>query len=308
MIEQAVLDALGVTVAGVSEREIRAYCPVHHLVKGRADNHPSWYMNRATGAWICFSCQQRGSLYTLVHLMGADPSIIDDVPSMVLKAAITRWNAEMHDVEDTPEPEAADEGVYVSEYAFSRNPFPPKFFRQQRDITKDLCAEYNVRWDREGACFLLPVYNFDGVLMGWQEKSNGYFKNVPDGLRKRESLFGFQLLGGAAIVVESPLDVVRLARHGIRGGVATYGSYVSDEQLDALTAATDEILLAFDNDVAGHEATDQVRRRLRKRSIVPKVIAYPKKRHGKDPGEWPAELLWPAIKQASTLIRKGAIV
>ena len=31
----------------------------------------------------------------------------------------------------------------------------------------------------QGKCFMFPIYSADGQLLGWQEKSKGYFMNVP---------------------------------------------------------------------------------------------------------------------------------
>lgn len=52
------------------------------------------------------------------------------------------------------------------------------------------------------------------------------------------------------IVVESPLDVVRLESVGITGGVSTYGSIISNTQVGLIREA-DEIVFALDNDESG---------------------------------------------------------
>ena len=52
------------------------------------------------------------------------------------------------------------------------------------------------------------------------------------------------------IVVESPLDVVRLTSLGITGGVSTYGSMISETQLKTIRFA-DKIIFALDSDDAG---------------------------------------------------------
>ena len=52
------------------------------------------------------------------------------------------------------------------------------------------------------------------------------------------------------IVVESPLDVVRLESVGITGGVATYGSAVSMVQFNLIRGA-EKVVFAMDNDDSG---------------------------------------------------------
>jgi DNA primase len=53
------------------------------------------------------------------------------------------------------------------------------------------------------------------------------------------------------ILVESPLDVVRLESIGITGGVASFGSLVSNDQVQLLKSA-ERLIIAMDNDDAGN--------------------------------------------------------
>ena len=55
-------------------------------------------------------------------------------------------------------------------------------------------------------------------------------------------------------MVESPLDVVRLASLGITGGVAVYGALVSNNQFELIRGG-DRVIFAMDNDEAGKNAT-----------------------------------------------------
>jgi DNA primase len=68
-------------------------------------------------------------------------------------------------------------------------------------------------------------------------------------------LFGYQqYIGGTMVVVESPLDVARMASVGVLGGVSTYGTAVSKDQLNVIKGA-DRVVVAMDNDEAGHQAS-----------------------------------------------------
>lgn len=303
-----VLDRLGVRVVSSTDREIKALCPVHHLVTGRADNHPSWYMNQLTGAWLCFSCGQRGSLEHLVDLMGFDEEVLERVPVEIMRSKVERWAQEAQDevLEDTTQ-EAETETVYVSNYAFNKNPLPPPKPCERRGFTQQTCDLFNVRWDAKGKCFLIPVYDFTGQLIGWQEKATGYFNNVPEGMKKRNSLFGYQLhTGRQAIIVESPLDVLRLYELGFTGGLATYGSYVANEQVDAIAALVGTAILAFDDDSAGEEAATSVAKMLDKRGVNTKFFRYPHRKHegwGKDPGDLADDLVGYGMSHASFIRR-----
>jgi len=82
-----------------------------------------------------------------------------------------------------------------------------------------------------------------------------FFRNQPVGVPKSNALFGYkQYKGGDMIVVESPLDVVRLASVGISGGVSTYGAIVSMQQFNIMRGA-DRLIFAMDNDQAGKESS-----------------------------------------------------
>lgn len=300
MVTEDLLTQLGVDVAGGSDREIKALCPVHHLVKGRPDTRPSWYMNRTTGAWICFSCGQRGSLSSLVQQMGGN---LDDVLEARFDIAVAAVE-EMRDEDDGIEEGPKQREVYISEYGFAKNPLPPKPQRATRDIKGVVCTEYNLRWHRNKGCYLIPLYSVDTLtLIGWQEKHGKRFVNVPDGVDKTDCLFGFQQYrSGDLLIVESPLDVVRLAGYGYRA-VSTMGSFVSDVQVDAIRRAANKgsIILAMDNDHAGRVANEYLAQQLDDLMAPVLYFRYPHRRLGKDPGDLPAEYLEPGVTRASNI-------
>jgi DNA primase len=93
----------------------------------------------------------------------------------------------------------------------------------------------------------------DGELMGWQEKGSGFTYNHPTGVRKGDTLFGIERFNSqTAILVESPLDVVRFASSftGIQC-LATFGAQVTKKQLQTAYGVADKIIIAMDNDEAG---------------------------------------------------------
>lgn len=278
-----VLEELGVRVTNVSDKEITAYCPVHHLVEGVDQHKPKWYMNAETGAWICFTCGQRGSLPKLVEALGGDPETIQDLRLNAAHTTTTRWVTDK-------DGEEVEERVLIDPVLFDANPRPPVRVMDGKDVDAETVARYNARWDAKGKCWLLPIYTFDNQLAGWQEKSKGYFMNVPKQVKKSESLFGWHTFrDGQLIVVESPLDAMRFATYGYQA-VATYGSFISDAQLEHLLRA-EKLILAFDNDDAGDHATEQVTKALKYLHPWIRVFKYPPRSRGKDPGELtPAQL------------------
>jgi DNA primase len=100
--------------------------------------------------------------------------------------------------------------------------------------------------------------------MGWQEKGTleRTFKNRPPGVQKSTTLFGVKTqLEDVAIVLESPLDCLRVHSAGFPGAVATFGAIVSEAQVRLIRASA-KVIAAFDNpnvDAAGKKASDQMR-------------------------------------------------
>jgi Toprim-like len=284
------LEALGVEIVGASGDEIQCFCPVHHLTRGRAQSHPRFYMNAESGAALCFTCGWRGNLSRLVADLEADLDLEDfEFTTMVQRAGRLESAVVGEDLDEETDP-------YVSQYAFDKNPYPPLSVLRARHLTMAEALSFNLRWDPAHGYWLIPVHSFDGELLGWQEKGDGHFLNVPKRMRKRRSLFGLhQARQPRVFVVESPLDVARFMRYGY-AAVATYGAAMSSDQLHMICRRFRDIVLAYDNDRAGWDVTADVAERLRTIYGRPALYyRYPPDSHGEDPGSLPT----PAFRRAA---------
>ena len=127
-----------------------------------------------------------------------------------------------------------------------------------RGLKPTAASAYGILWDTNKENWIIPIRDpYSNALMGWQEKGHRsrYFRNYPTGVRKSMSVFGHGLYeGGDMIVVESPLDAVRLRSVGVMGGVALYGAIPSREQLNIIRGA-DRIIFALDNDDTGRSSS-----------------------------------------------------
>lgn len=241
------LTRLSVEYYSVRGDEIQAECPAHEERTGHKDRNPSFYINAETGAFICFSCGWKGSLYTLIsYRQGSDVTVKDWLNSP--EGLSTRFNRA------TREQPKIQEQTYITESMLSAFVEPPTDALRSRGITLLAANQYSLLWDRHNKNWIIPIREPEtGKLLGWQEKGydRRYFRNYPSGIQKSRSLFGHdQYTSGDMIVVESPLDVVRLASLGITGGVAVYGALVSTSQFDLIRGA-DRVIFAMDNDEAG---------------------------------------------------------
>lgn len=250
------LDGLGLegTVRG---DEFVSTCPMHYKRVGREDHSPSWSINLDTGLFHCFSCGYRGSLYTLiVDLKGIS---FDEAKTLTARPDLRSTVARMPDryipVQRTET---------MSEARLGQFTVPPRWARSRRRISKPSSEHYGLRWDLSSESWIIPIREaHTGSLLGWQEKSESerIFRNFPTGVKKSKTLFGYDVFpGGRMVVVESPLDAVRLHSEGVIGAVATYGAIVSKAQLLLMTAA-DDVVFALDNplvDDAGKKASVQL--------------------------------------------------
>jgi hypothetical protein len=289
---EAVLDEAGVRVTKVTDTRIWAFCPVPDRHAGGVDNHPSWSMNPITGAHLCFSCGYRGSLRMLLEdLTGEFPR---DLMFDIGAAASRRLIESIKQKEEEPE-EIVPDHPYVSEAQLRAYSDVPAKVCALRNLDPGLVDMFGCRWNKKDRCWVIPVRGFDGKLLGWQQKAKGYFENIPPGMSKSSSLFGLELFHrGKAIIVESPLDVIRLATAGVWGGLSTYGVSVSDEQMEIVLSVSDEVVLALDNDKVGKFGTDLLWHKYHRRCTKMLTLHY-RRDDPKDIGEFPSDF---AIRDA----------
>ena len=256
---ELVLDRLGVEYVGSRGEEIQGFCPGHEVRTGHKDRNPSWYINSETGAHICFSCQFKGSILSLVVYLGA----ADDFDKAKEWLSVGGELSEAFERAVRKPKEIFQPLVYISEASLAAFVSPPVSVLRTRGLSESAAAKHGILWDSKRSNWIIPVRNPQSkALMGWQEKSSvgRYFRNQPEGIKKSMSLFGFDKYeSGDMILVESPLDVVRLESLGITGGVASFGTAVSDEQIQLLLSVRDgRLVIAMDSDEPGMLAASNV--------------------------------------------------
>lgn len=251
---ESVLDSLGIEYVNTNGDEIQGFCPAHVERTGKQDRNPSWYINSDTGAHICFSCDFRGNIVSLVAKIRNYADWEDAI----------EWLHQGGELSERFEravskPKAIfDELVYISEASLASFDTPPEYALKARGLTQAAAEKFGLLWNTSKSMWIIPVRELGtNKLLGWQEKAhlNRYFNNYPSGMKKSESLFGYaQYSGDNLIVVESPLDVVRLESIGISGAVSTFGALISEAQFKYILRA-DTITFAMDNDQAGNTAS-----------------------------------------------------
>jgi DNA primase len=254
---ESLLDRLEITYVGSRGDEIQGFCPAHEARTGKADRNPSWYINSETGAHICFSCQFKGSIaYLVSYLNGFED--LDEARTWINEGGKLSGAFE-HAVKEKKQ--ALEELVYISEATLAAFVEPPTYALKSRGLHPDAARKHEILWDSLHDNWIIPIRDPETKrLLGWQEKGyqGRFFRNQPQGIQKSVSLFGYdKYSGGDMILVESPLDVVRLESIGLTGGVASFGTAVSNNQIQLLKSA-ERLIIAMDNDDAGNTSASHL--------------------------------------------------
>ena len=160
-----------------------------------------------------------------------------------------------------------------------------KFSQQEIEkaglITKKDNGYNDVYIDR----IMFPLFDLTGKIVGYSGRVYNkdikpkYFNTKETEIfKKGEILYNYHKAKEIArkekslIVVEGFMDVIRMYTIGITNVVATMGTAVTKNQALLMKRLSEEIILCFDGDEAGNEATNSCINELLKIGISPKVV------------------------------------
>lgn len=130
------------------------------------------------------------------------------------------------------------------------------------------------------------VCAFGGRVMG---KGTPKYLNSPETqvFNKRNLLYGMHAIKERSLprilVVEGYMDVVGLSKFGVDKAVASLGTALTSEQARLIKRVTDRVLLCYDGDNAGQNATLRGIDILQAEGLTVRVVSLPE---GKDPDEY----------------------
>lgn len=289
----SVLTELGVDIKRAGDKEISGCCPVHLSRTGHVDRSPSWSMNAENGLWICYSCGARGTLTSLLSELTGDDKSIVDVHMFLIQSGLNRMMSSPEKVEEEPD---------IDWRAYSKFGPVPDLYLYNRDLSREATHHYGVRWDVRNKAWIIPIVSASGELLGWQTKKVDWVRNYPIGVKKSHTLFGVErFTNKPAVLVESPLDVVRLATvcKDVQG-LATFGAYVSSEQLKLLSAVASKVIVAMDNDEAGIKASKSLYKALPRFKDGVLWLDY-KNTNAKDIGDMKSDEILNAVQNATAI-------
>ncbi len=121
-------------------------------------------------------------------------------------------------------------------------------------------------YDRFRDRIMFPIRDPRGRVVGFggrvMDDSEPKYLNSPETVlfHKGRELYGLYEVRqklrdiDRLVVVEGYMDVIGLARHGVRFAVATLGTATTADHIDRLFRLTDQVIFSFDGDAAGRKA------------------------------------------------------
>ena len=150
-------------------------------------------------------------------------------------------------------------------------------------------------FDRFRDRLMFPIIDVRGNVIGFggriikNDPNAAKYLNSPETeiFNKRKNLFGMNLAKkskqGFLILVEGNIDVVALHQYGFDNAIASLGTSLTDEQATLMTRYADQVVLIYDGDNAGQNATKRAIPILEKAGLQVKVLQL---RDAKDPDEF----------------------
>ncbi len=150
-------------------------------------------------------------------------------------------------------------------------------------------------FDRFRDRLMFPIIDVRGNVIGFGGR---IIKNDPDAAKylnspetmifnKRKNLFGLNLAKKSKqnylILVEGNIDVVALHQYGFDNAIASLGTSLTEEQAALITRYAEQIVLIYDGDKAGQNATQRAIPILEKAGLQVKVLQI---QGAKDPDEF----------------------
>ena len=150
-------------------------------------------------------------------------------------------------------------------------------------------------FDRFRGRLMFPIIDVRGNVIAFggriikNDQDTAKYLNSPETLifNKRKNLFGLNLAKkskqGSLILVEGNIDVVTLHQYGFDNAIASLGTSLTEEQAALMTRYTDQVVLIYDGDQAGQNATKRAIPILEKAGLQVKVLQI---KDAKDPDEF----------------------
>ena len=260
----------------------------------REDNSPSFSLNLETGLWIDFGSSDdiwnKGNFIKLMAFLSGEH--YDDVANRYKQYHIERLsdvsefslNVEL----DLPEEYRTFDLNDFDYWSFSSN------YLSNRGITDKALRSFKVGYDHKNKAVAIPYFDTKSKLVNIKYRKVGrkQFYYLPNGQPIGHHVYGLHMVkrvkAPRIFVVESEIDCLYLWGLGVPA-VALGSAHLSKRQEELLDlSGVTELVLAFDNDKAGRNATNNATKRLGGKYELSRIVFPP---NCKDINDIPADLI-----------------
>lgn len=254
-----VLAAVGVDIEAEVGEDFIVFCPYHNNWRS-----PAGEVSMTNGFFYCFSCNATASLDRFVMKVSGR--------TYFEALRLIKSKEEQSDIigdviktlERKPEFVPFDQSVVTMLHNNLLDyPEGTNYFRS-RKINAHSEDYFDLGYSAKNQMVTVPVHSPDGMLLGFVARSidGKVFKNSQN-LPKSKTLFNLHRVKSEpfVFVVESSFDVIRLSQAGIPA-VATLGAGVSTRQAKLLDQYFNTVISVPDQDAAGIEMDDKLRKAL----------------------------------------------
>ena len=171
-----------------------------------------------------------------------------------------------------------------------------KGFTKQELLEAGLVLQHKDKgtfYDRFRNRLMFPIIDVRGNVIGFggrvMDESTPKYLNSPETIifNKRRNLFAMNVVKkskqGHIILTEGYMDAIALHQYGFDCAVASLGTSLTQEHADMLSKYTDEVVLTYDGDQAGQNATRRAIPMLEKTGLKVKILQM---KGAKDPDEF----------------------
>jgi len=185
-------------------------------------------------------------------------------------------------------------GFSTGEYDSLKKYLNTKGYTDEKLVQSGLVIKStNGAYDRFRNRIMFPIFDLRGNIIGFGGRvindDKPKYMNSPETIvyNKRNSLYGLNFAKNAndkqVVIVEGYMDVISLHKYGIINSVASLGTALTESQGRLLKKYFEELIIAYDADTAGKDATMRGLDLLSDIGCNVKVLQIP---DGKDPDEY----------------------
>ena len=258
-----ILAQCGITIGSELDSHFLIFCPFHNN-----RNTPACEVDKEKGLFICFSCQENGTLLDFV--MKTTKRSYFEASRIISNAAkeINFTDQIVNTISTSKEIEPFDIELIKKLYNGCLESDRAKQYWDSRGITSESINTFKLGYSSNQDMVTVPVQSDSGMYVGFVARSveGKSFKNSTN-MPRSKVLFNLNRCKfEEIIVVESSFDAIKLHQMGFHA-VATLGANVSREQMRLLEKYATKIILAPDSDDAGQTFVNKIMDNIKSRDI-----------------------------------------